>query len=120
MRIAETVYTAQVDIDRIQTLILQLNNDDHVALRLDDGSELRGIVAYKPTIQQFFDRSGREGSNATGRLDQPAREQPDAAGWPDLFLDRVVEVRHLDRHELEPWHPSRRGPEATGPSAASS
>ncbi len=113
MRIADTVYTAQVDIDRIQALIVQLDNDDHVALRLDDGRELRGIVAHKPTIQQFFDRGGREGSNATVRLDEPALEQPDTAGWIDVFLDRVVEVRHLDRHELEPWHPSRADPAAS-------
>lgn len=106
MRIADTVYTAQVDIDRIQTLIVMLDNDDRVALRLDDGRELRGIVAHKPTIQQFFDRSGREGSNATVRLDQPALENPEAAGWIDVFLDRVVEVRHLDRHELESCHPA--------------
>jgi hypothetical protein len=105
MRIADTVYTRQVDIDRIQALIIALNNDDHVALTLDDGRVLRGIVAYKPTIQQFFDRSGREGSNATVRLDQPALEAPEQAGWIDVFLDRVVSVRHLDRHELEPWYP---------------
>lgn len=105
MRIADKVYTSQVDIDRIQTLIVMLDNDDHVALRLDDGRELRGIVAFKPTIQQFFDRDGREGSNATVRLDEPALEEPEKAGWIDVFLDRVVEVRHLDRHELEPWYP---------------
>lgn len=106
MRTADTVYTTQADIDRIQALISLLGNDDHVALRLDDGRELRGIVAFKPTIQQFFDRTGREGSNAIVRLDQPALETPEKAGWIDVFLDRVVEARHLDRHELEPWHPS--------------
>lgn len=107
MRIAEHVYTSQVDIDRIQALILELHNDAHVALRFDDGTELRGIVAFRPTIQQFFDRQGREGANATVRLEQPALEAPEKAGWIDVFLDRVVEVRHLDRHELEPWHPAR-------------
>ena len=107
MRIAEHVYTRQVDIDRIQALIVELSNDQHVALRLDDGSEIRGVVAYKPTIQQFFDRSGREGSNATVRLERLALDEPETAAFIDLFLDRVVAVRHLDRHELEPWHPSR-------------
>lgn len=106
MRIADTVYTSQVDIDRIQALIVELYNGAHVALRMDDGSELRGIVAHKPTIQQFYDRQGREGSNATVRLEQPGLEAPMEAGWIDLFLDRVVGVRHLDRHELEPWHPA--------------
>jgi hypothetical protein len=105
MRIADTVYTRQADIDRIQALITRLGNDDRVALTLADGRELRGIVAFKPTIQQFFDRSGREGSNALVRLDQPALEAPDAAGWIDVALGDVVSVRHLDRHELEPWYP---------------
>lgn len=105
MRIADTVYTRQDDIDRVQALILELHNDAHVALTLDDGTELRGIVAFKPSIQQFFDRQGREGSNAIVRLDQPALEAPEKAGWIDVFLGRVVAVRHLDRHELEPWYP---------------
>lgn len=109
MRIAEHVYTSQVDIDRIQTLIVDLHNDDHVALRMNDGTELRGVVACKPTIQQFFDRSGREGSNATVRLEQPALNEPERAGWIDVFLDRVVGVRHLDRHELEGGHPASAG-----------
>lgn len=106
MRIADAVYTRQEDIDRIQALILELHNDARVALTLDDGTELRGIVAFKPSIQQFFDRNGREGSNAIVRLDQPALEAPEKAGWIDVFLDRVVALRHLDRHELEPWHPA--------------
>lgn len=124
MRIADTVYTRQADIDRLQALVVDLDNDDRVALTLDDGRELRGIVAHKATIQQFFDRSGREGSNATVRLEQPALEAPDAAGWIDVYLDRVVSVRHLHRHELEPWYPqtgdasgdARRSPPETGTS----
>lgn len=110
MRIADTVYTRQVDIDRIQGLIAGLHNDDHVALALDDGRVLRGIVAMKPTIQQFFDRDGREGSNAIVRLDQPALEAPERAGWVDVFLDRVVAVRHLDRHELPAHGAATPGP----------
>lgn len=110
MRIADTVYTRQVDIDRIQALIAGLHNDDRVALALDDGRVLRGIVAMKPTIQQFFDRDGREGSNAIVRLDEPALEAPERAGWVDVFLDRVVAVRHLDRHELGARDPGARAP----------
>lgn len=109
MRIADTVYTSQADIDRIQALIVELSNDDRVELTLADGRVLRGIVALKPTIQQFFDRSGREGSNATVRLDQPALEASEQAGWIDVFLGDVVGLRHLDLHELEPWHPARAG-----------
>ena len=115
MRIAEHVFTRQDDIDRIQALILELDNDDRVELRMADGRQLRGIVAHKPTIQQFFDRHGREGSNATVRLDQPALEAPEQAGWIDVFLGDVASVRHLDRHELEPWYPKVADAEHTSP-----
>lgn len=101
MRIADTVYTAQVDIDRLQARIVELPNDAHVQLTLDDGRVLTGIVSGRPTIQQFFDRSGREGSNATVRLEQPALDAPERAGWTDVFLDRIVDIRALDRGELE-------------------
>lgn len=117
MRIADTVYTSQPDIDRIQTLIKRLDNDDHVELTLNDGRVLRGVVAHKPSIQQFFDSGGREGSNALVRLVQPALDRPDEAGWLDVFLDRVVGVRHLDRHELEPGHRARGGQPVDGDAA---
>jgi hypothetical protein len=101
MTAIDTVYTAQADIDRIQALVVELDNDAHVALRLDDGREIRGIVTRKPTIQQFVDRSGHEGSNAIVRLVQPQLEQPEQAGWIDIFLGQVVALRHLARHEIE-------------------
>lgn len=113
MRIADTVYTDQADIDRIQALIVDLDNDDRVALTLADGRVVRGIVALKPSILQFFDRHGREGSNATVRLDQPALEAPDQAGWIDVMLGDVVAVRHLDRRELEPGYPQVTGEAAS-------
>lgn len=103
MRIADHVYTDQADIDRIQARIFELPNDQHVELEFEDGRVLRGIVSVRPTIQMFFDRAGREGANATVRLVQPALDDPEGAGWIDVFLDRVTRVRHLDRHELEPW-----------------
>lgn len=118
MPVPETVYTAQADIDRMQALIPQLHNDAHVALHLDDGSELRGIVSMRPTLQLFLDGHGREGSNAIVRLVQPALDAPERVGWIDLFLDRIVAVRQLDRHELEAWHPAAAAPsrpDAPGP-----
>lgn len=111
MRIADTVYTAQVDIDRLQARIFELPNDAHVQLTLDDGRVLAGIVSARPTIQQFFDRSGREGSNATVRLEQPALYVPEAAGWIDVFLDRIVDIRALDRGELERTYRAEPGTE---------
>ncbi|HEY4555477.1 MAG TPA: DUF3247 family protein [Lysobacter sp.] len=102
MRIAPRVYTAQVDIDRLQARIFELPNDQHVELTLDDGRVLRGIVAARPMTMQFFDADGREGTNGTVRLEQPALEHPEDAAWTDLFLDQIVAVRHLDRNEIEP------------------
>lgn len=121
MRIADTVHTAQVDIDRLQARISELPNDAHVELSLDDGRVLAGIVSGQPTIQQFFDRSGREGSNAVVRLEQPALDAPEQAGWTDLFLDRIVRVRALDRGELERTYLPQRHlrQDAAGASSAS-
>ena len=102
MRIAPRVYTAQVDIDRLQARIFELPNDQHVELTLDDGRVLRGIVAARPMTMHFFDADGREGTNGTVRLEQPALERPEQAQWVDLYLDQIVSVRHLDRHEIEP------------------
>ncbi|MGY3266928.1 MULTISPECIES: DUF3247 family protein [unclassified Lysobacter] len=100
MRIAPRVYTAQYDIDRLQAMIFELPNDEHVQLTLDDGRVLSGVIAGRPMTMQFFDPNGVEGTNGTVRLEQPALEHPEQARWVDLFLDQIVEVRHLDRHEL--------------------
>ena len=102
MRTAPRVYTAQVDIDRLQALIFALPNDQHVQVTLDDGRVFTGIVAGRPMTMQFFDPDGREGTNGTVRLEQPALEHPEQARWVDLFLDQIVEVRQLDRGEIEP------------------
>lgn len=102
MRTAPRVYTRQVDIDRLQSMIFALPNDRHVQLTLDDGRVLTGIVAGRPMTMQFFDAEGREGTNGTVRLEQPALEHPEDARWVDLFLDQIVEVRPLDRNEIAP------------------
>lgn len=102
MRTAPRVYTRQVDIDRLQSMIFALPNNQHVQVTLDDGRVFTGIVAGRPMTMQFFDPDGREGTNGTVRLEQPALEDPEQARWVDLFLDQIVEVRPLDRHEIEP------------------
>ena len=101
MRTAPRVYTAQPDIDRLQSMIFALPNDRHVEITLDDGRVFTGIVSGRPMTMQFFDPDGREGTNGTVRLEQPALEHPDAARWVDLFLDQIVDIRPLDRHELD-------------------
>lgn len=95
-RRAEHVYTDQAAIERINQHVAMLCEDAHVAVRLDDGSELRGIVAARPMTQQFFDPSGREGLNALVRLEQQALEVPEAAGYRDVWLDRIRQVIRLD------------------------
>lgn len=93
-RIADHVYTAQADIARLEGTVCQLGNGDRVSLLLDDGEVVQGIVADKPQVQLFFDHDGREGMNAMLRLDQEAMEHPETAGWRDLWIDRIREVRH--------------------------
>ena len=88
MRIAPRVYTAQVDIDRLQARIFELPNDQHVELTLDDGRVLRGIVAARPMTMQFFDADGREGTNGTVRLEQPALERPEQASMGRIQFGR--------------------------------
>ena len=44
----------------------------------------------------FFGPDGREGTNAVVRLEQPALERPETAGWLDVWVDRIHEVRRLD------------------------
>lgn len=102
MRIAQHVYTDQADIDRLQAMIPELPNGQPVALAMRDGTRLAGIVAVRPTIQQFFGPDGQEGSNALVRLEQPALVRPEAAGWVDVFLDEIVGIRHLEREDLLP------------------
>ncbi len=99
MRIAPRVYTAQADIDRMQAMIFELPNDEHVQLTLPDGRVFTGIVAARPMTMQFFDPDGVEGTNGTVRLEQSALEHPEDARWVDLFLDQIVSIRHIARAE---------------------
>ncbi|WP_162823803.1 DUF3247 family protein [Lysobacter sp. TY2-98] len=113
MRIAPRVYTAQPDIDRLQAIALELPNDEHVQVTLDDGRVFTGIVAARPITQQFYDANGDEGTNGAVRLEQSALEHPEDARWVDLYLDQIVEVRHLDRDEpgaRHPLHSANNGP----------
>ncbi|GAB1596920.1 DUF3247 family protein [Lysobacter claricitrinus] len=101
MRIAPRVYTRQPDIDRLQALACDLPNDEHVRITLVDGRVFTGTVAARPITQQFFDPDGAEGTNGTVRIEQQALDHPEDARWVDLYLDQILEVRHIDRSELE-------------------
>ncbi|MFP7723047.1 DUF3247 family protein [Lysobacter sp. A3-1-A15] len=90
----ERVYTDPADIDRLQALVAQLPNDAHVELHLDDECHVRGTVSARPTLQAFVDPAGREGMNGLVRIEDRALEMPESAQVHDIWLDRIVEVRH--------------------------
>ena len=95
-RNAEHVYTDDADLDRIREHIEQLPNGAHVRLQLQDGHTIEGIVAARPIAQLFFGPDGNEGTNAVLRLEQPALSDPEAAGWRDLWVDRIRSITRLD------------------------
>lgn len=97
MRNANRVFTAEADIEQLRAKVAALPNGAHVELELEDGERLVGIVAARPMLQQFFDFSGREGTNGTVRLERPALDDPDHTPAPrDVWLDRISVVRRLD------------------------
>jgi len=93
-RNAERVYTEQADIARLEAIVKALDIGDRVSLLLDDGEVVQGAIADRPRMQMFLDPQGREGMNGTVRLDEEAMERPEQAGWRDLWIDRIREVRH--------------------------
>ena len=95
-RNAERVHTDRAELDRLGHLIEQLPNGAHVVLRMEDGDAIEGIVAARPIAQVFFGPDGEEGTNAVLRLEQPAMATPEAAGWRDVWVDRILTVRRLD------------------------
>ncbi len=95
-RSAPRVHTQAGDIAAIERIALQLPQDRPVRLRLDDGSELQGIVAATPSMQAFFDPAGHEGMNALVRIEaflDDGRAHP--GGSHDVWLDRIDTVTPL-------------------------
>lgn len=88
---AEHVYTGQEDIARIESRAVQLDGETWVALTLDDGTVVEGVVAVRPIVQTFRDPQGREGINAVARVDDAG----DQAVSHYVWLDRIREIRHL-------------------------
>ncbi|GAB2623223.1 DUF3247 family protein [Novilysobacter erysipheiresistens] len=95
-RNAEHVHVDPAEVARIRELIEQLPNGARVVLQMADGGPLEGIVAARPVAQLFFGPDGSEGTNAVLRLEQPAMDAPEAAGWRDVWVDRIRAVRRLD------------------------
>ncbi len=99
---AERIHTDQAQIQALEALILQLPGQAHVRIELHDGSVCFGTVSVRPSIQQFRDADGNEGSNAQVRiddLDDPARHRY-------LWLDEIRSVRQLP---ARPWDTDPRG-----------
>lgn len=90
-RIAGRVYTAAADIARFEAIALQLPQDARVAITLDDGSQVQGIVTAMPTLQMFFDPQDNEGLNGVVRIEGV----PAGSGDHYLWLDRIQSVRPL-------------------------
>jgi hypothetical protein len=91
-REAETTYTDQRTIARLEALIHELRDNAKVVIHLHDGSTMQGVVAVVPTVQTFVDANGTEGINGVVKLidnDRPA--------WSaTVSLDTIVRVEHLD------------------------
>jgi hypothetical protein len=91
-RQAEHVYTAQADIQRFEHLVEHLQNGARVRLRLIDGSACEGVVSVRPTVQQFFDGNGNEGSNGVVHL-----EHLGVSPWIRfVWFDEIASIEHLD------------------------
>ena len=80
---APRVYTDPADIDRLKRLQLELDGELQVELRLRDGTVLRGTVPERPTLQQFLDAEGNEGTNGVFRLDHGERDGAVRLFWLD-------------------------------------
>ena len=112
-RTADRVHTAAADIARLEATALQLQQDQHVRVLLDDGSQLDGIVVATPNVQQFYDPRGEEGANAVLRLEAMAP----AVGTTSLWLDRITAVTHLPNPSPPEASTRSRPPDPNAPTA---
>lgn len=87
----ERVHHDPVEIARIESLVVELDDASLVEVTTQDGTRHRGIVTARPTVQTFRDADGNEGVNSLLRLDD--QDQPGESHL--VWLDRIVDVRHL-------------------------
>ena len=90
-RIAGRVYSDAADLARFEAIALQLPQDARVAITVDDGSLVQGIVTATPTLQMFFDPQENEGLNGVVRIEG----LPGSDGDHYLWLDRIQAVSRL-------------------------
>lgn len=90
-RIAPRIHTDPAQIARLEALLPQLRGETQVQLTLHDGRRLLGTVAVQPTLQQYRNDAGDEGSNGQLRLDDldtPVQQH-------HVWLDEIVSIREL-------------------------
>jgi hypothetical protein len=108
-RVAPRVHVQADAIERLEAMGAQLHENERVRIELDDGRIVEGIVELTPSLLVFFDPEGREGMNATVRL-QPwlddGRAHPD--GLLNIWLDEIRAVTRLPNPS--PPEPSLRVP----------
>ncbi len=90
-KIVERVHQDQVEIARLESLVVDLDDEAIVEVLLTDGTRCKGTVAVRPAVQTFRDAQGNEGINALLRLDD--LEEPGKSHY--LWLDTVAEVHRL-------------------------
>ena len=95
-RIAPRVYQQAADIARLQAIADQLLENERVRVVLADGSQVDGIVELTPSMLVFFDPDGREGMNATLRLEAFLDDgRPHPATLFNIWLDEIDGVTRL-------------------------
>lgn len=86
---APRIHTEADAIERLKALQLQLGGETVVELHLRTGEVLVATVPERPTVQQFLDAEGNEGTNGVVRLDTGD------AGVHLIWLDEVDHVVRL-------------------------
>ncbi|KRG39383.1 hypothetical protein ARC78_01270 [Stenotrophomonas pictorum JCM 9942] len=87
-KIAPRVHTDQATIERLKDLQAALDAELVVELHLRGGATLTGTVVERPSILQFLDEGGNEGTNGVLPLDTGGKSVQ------RVWLD---EVEHFQR-----------------------
>ena len=88
-RTAPRIHVEQADIERLKALQLALDAELMVELHMRDGTTLVGTLVDRPTVQQFRDAQGNEGTNGQVRIDLGGGD------IRDLWLDEVERFTRL-------------------------
>ncbi len=91
-RIAQRVFTAPEDVERLERLVDELAVNARVRVYPNDGQPVEGMVTVTPTVQVFKSPEGDEGINGVVKLEDMQRP-----GWSGLvWLGDIRRVEHLD------------------------